>query len=139
MAGCQVEEAYCRYRADDLAGAERSAREAAAFLESRDLYELSLRNRAILMRVAAAHGETAKAIRVLRADLAKVESEGNKRLAFETALVLGEVELEAGRPGGRPRLVKLEQEARSREFLRIARLAREALDRKPVASATPHR
>jgi hypothetical protein len=139
MAGCQVEEAYCRYRADDLPGAERSAREAEAFLESRDLYELSLRARAVLMRVAAAHGEAAKAIRVLRADLAKVESEGNKRLAFETSLVLGDLELKAGRPGGRARLLRLEQEARSREFFRIARLAREALDQKPVAAAARHR
>jgi hypothetical protein len=43
-----------------------------------------------------------------------------------------------GRPEGRARLLKLEEEARSREFLRIARLAREALDQKPVASAPRH-
>jgi len=51
---------------------------------------------------------------------------GNRRLDFEVALALGEVELRAGRPEGRTRLLKLEQEAKSREFFRIARLAREA-------------
>jgi len=138
-ASCQVEEASCRYRAGDLARAEQSAREAAAFLDSKDYYELGLRNRAILMRVAASRGESAKAIRTLRADLTKAESEKNTRLAFEAALALGDVELKAGRAEGRTRLAKLEQDAKSREFFRIARLAREVLDRKPVASVTPRR
>jgi len=44
------------------------------------------------------------------------------------ALRLGEVELRAGRPEGRPRLLKLVQEAQSKEFFLDARLAREALD-----------
>jgi hypothetical protein len=138
-ARCQLEEARCSLRGNDLARAGRAAQDAAALLESRDDFEISLLTRSVLMRVAAAHGESARAIRVLRADLARVESEGNKRLAFETALVLGDVELGAGRQEGRSRLAKLEQEARSREFFRIARLAREAFDRKRVAPATPHR
>ena len=138
-ASCQVEEAYCRFRASDLAGAEQAAHEAASFLDSKDYYELALRNRGILMRAAAARGESVKALRVLRADLAKVESEKNTRLAFETALALGDVEIKAGRREGRVRLAKLEQEARAREFFRIARLAREVLDQKAVASAAPQR
>ena len=75
---------------------------------------------------------------MLRADLAEVESKHHKRLAFETALALGAAELRAGRLEGRMRLAKLEQEAKSREFFRISRLAREALDQEATASA-PHR
>ena len=136
-ASCQLEDARCSFRAGDLARAERGARETASFAESKEYYDLALGARTVLMRVVAARGESARAIRVLRADLAKVESEKNKRLAFETALALGEVELRAGRREGRARLAKLEQEARSREFFRIARLAREALDRTRLASALP--
>ena len=138
-ANCQVEEAYCRFRANDFTGADQVARRAATFLASKDYYELALRTRAVLMRVAATRGESPKAIRVLRADLAKIESEENRRLAFETALALGDVELKGGHPEGRTRLSKLEQDAKSREFFRIARLAREVLDQKPMAAATPQR
>ena len=54
--------------------------------------------------------------------------------ALNIALALGDAELRARRPEGRPRLLRLEQEASSREYFRIARLARELLDRKPQAS-----
>jgi len=138
-ASCTLEQARCSVRANDFPRAEREAREAAALLESVDLYELALKTRAVLMRVAAARGDSARSIRTLRADLVKVESQKNIRLAFETALALGEVELRAGRPEGRARLARLEKEAKSREFFRIARLAREALDQKAVASARPKR
>jgi len=84
----------------------------------------------------AARGETVKAIASLRSDLAKADSNGNKFTAFEVALALGEVELRAGCPEGRPRLLKLEQEAKSKEFFRIGRLAREALDARPDAGGT---
>ena len=138
-AACQLEEARCHFRASDLARAEAAAREASTFYESRDYYEFSLRTRTILMRVAAARGDSARAVRVLRAELAKVESDKNKRLAFETALALGDVELKAGRSEGRPRLAKLEQDAKSRDFFRIARLAREALEQKAAVSVAPPR
>ena len=138
-ATCELREAQCRLRASDLAGAERAARQAAAHFETAEDYEGVILSRAVLMRLAPTRSESAKAIRLLRADLAKLEAEGNKRLAFETTLALGDVELKAGRPEGRARLLKLEQEARSREFFRVARLAREALDRKPVAAVAPHR
>jgi len=128
---CLLEEARCRFRANDLPGAERAARDASEFFEPRDYYEQRLRTRGIMMRVTAARGESARAIRALQADLAEVESRHHKRLAFETALALGDVEVKAGRSPGRARLLKLEQEAKSREFLRIARLAREALDQQP--------
>lgn len=138
-ASCHLEEAQCSLRGSDFVRADRAARDAAAVLERKDDYELSLLTRSVLSRVAASRGDAAYAIGVLRADLMKTESEGNKRLAFETALALGEVEIKAGRRDGRARLAQLEQEAKSREFFRIARLAREALDRKPVATVTPHR
>jgi hypothetical protein len=40
----------------------------------------------------------------------------------------------SGIAAGRTRLARLEQEAKQREFFRIARLAREALDRNPAVS-----
>jgi hypothetical protein len=101
--------------------------------------ESALRARTILTRIAAARGESAKAIQKLRAELAGVESKHHTRMAFEVALALGDVELKAGRPEGRARLLKLEEEAKSREFFRIARLAREALTREPELRAHPKR
>lgn len=80
------------------------------------------------MRIRAERGETTQALTGLRALKTDVDAKpGNRRLDFEVALALGEVELGAGRPEGRTRLLKLEKEAKSREFFRIARLAREAL------------
>jgi hypothetical protein len=52
------------------------------------------------------------------------------------ALAPGEVEVRAGRLERRPRHLKLEQETKAKEFFRIARLAREALDGNSAA-ATP--
>ena len=48
----------------------------------------------------------------------------------------------SSRPGGperRARLLKLEHYAESREFFRITRLVREALDKKPEATASQKR
>jgi hypothetical protein len=134
---CRVLEARCRFRANDLTGAELAARDALTILEPVSL-ESALRARTILTRIAAARGESAKAVQKLRAELARVESKHHTRMAFEVALALGDVELKAGRPEGRARLLKLEEEAKSREFFRIARLAREALDRKPVVAGAQH-
>ena len=132
---CEFEEARCSFRARDLGRAERAARSAWAFFEHHDDYLRRVRSHAILLRVAAARGNSAWAVRMLRADRAEVEAKHHRRLAFEVALALGEAELDAGRREGRARLLKLEKDATSREFLRIARLAREALDRRPASSA----
>jgi tetratricopeptide (TPR) repeat protein len=134
---CQLEEARCSFRANDLARAERAARGAWAFFETRDDYEQRVRTHGLLMRVAAARGETAPAIRALRTDLAEVESKHHRRLVFEITLALGDAELRAGRVEGRTRLLKLEKEAKSRDFFRIARLAREALQQNPMAGTRP--
>jgi len=55
-------------------------------------------------------------------------SRGAKGLAFELALALRSIELEARLPKRRRRLLKLEQDAGSAQYDRVARLAREALD-----------
>src|SRR5262249_36880978 len=87
-----------------------------------------------LGRAMAANGKAARAVADLKARLAEIESRpGYKALAFEARLALGEAELMSGIPAGRTRLVRLEQDAKQRESFRIARLAREALDRKPSA------
>jgi hypothetical protein len=117
-------EATCKYRLGDSAGAEKAAREA---LSKTDVFARRVKNTALLMRIRGARGETTQALSGLRALMTDVDAKpGNRRLAFEVALALGEVELRAGRPEGRSRLLRLEQEAKSREFFRIARLAREA-------------
>jgi hypothetical protein len=128
--------AKCRLAAGDLDGAERAALERRTVAQRWEFYEGRVLANTDLMRVRAARGQTPQAIASLRSDMAEVESKVGKQVAFEVALALGEVELRAGRPEGRNRLVKLEQEAKSREFFRIARLAREALERKPSAAAS---
>ena len=124
--------AHCRYLAGDIDGAERAAIEGRAVAHRLEWYNYRVLANAYLMRARAARGESAQAIASLRADLAEAEGK-EKQMAFEVALALGEVERRAGRPEGRPRLLKLEQEAKSKGFFRIARLAREALNGKPAA------
>lgn len=124
--------AYCRYLAGDLEGAEEAALAARAKAQSSGYYWGRVFANAYVMRVRAARGETNKAIASLRADLADAERRKEKALAFMVAFALGEVELRAGRPEGRARLLRLEQEAKSKEFFLDARLVREALDAKPV-------
>ena len=123
-----VNEAQCRYLSLDFAGAEKAARQALADAPPGDLVSRAISN-IELARAMAARGENGKAISALNGNLAEVESRHYTQLAFEAALALGEAELAAGFAGGRARLVRLEQEARTKEFFRIARLAREALDR----------
>jgi hypothetical protein len=78
-------------------------------------------------RAEAQLGRTSTAIIQLRRTLADAEQRLWGLVALEAKLALGEVELQGGRAEGRARLAKLEQEAWSKGFLRIARLAREAL------------
>jgi hypothetical protein len=128
-------EAGCKYQSGDLAAAEKAAQEA---LSKTDVFARRVKNTALLMRIRAARGETTQALTGLRSLMADVDAKpGNRRLDFEVALALGEVELKAGRPEGRTRLLKLEQEAKSREFFRIARLAREALSKAHAAALAP--
>ena len=133
--GMGIALAKCRFATGDFDGAERAALEARTAAERLDSPLSRAVANAYLMRVRAVRGETVKAIANLRADLAEAEKKQARALGFELALVLGEVELQAGRPEARPRLLKLEQEAKSREFFRVARLAREALDGKSAAAS----
>ena len=127
-----VQIARCRYLADDMGGAESAAVAAQKEAELSELYEQRILSNVYLMRARAGRGETSKAIARLRIDLAETERRKTKALSFEVALALGDVELRSGRREGRARLLALEQEAKSKEFFRIARLAREALDQHPA-------
>ena len=112
----------------DFSAAERVARGALAAMGSEfiDRVPASIE----VARAMAANGQRAKAIADLRRILGELEANGSYRLfAFQAALALGEAELAAGMPAGKARLHRLEEEAKSRECFRIARLAREALDR----------
>jgi tRNA A-37 threonylcarbamoyl transferase component Bud32 len=134
--GTNLTLAKCRYAAGDLKGAESAAVAAQAEAQQKGEYSGGVRARSYILRIRAARGETAKAIAGLRAELAEAERKKAFDLAFDVALELGEVELRAGHAEGRARLVKLEQEARSKQLLLVARLAREALDRKPPAATS---
>jgi eukaryotic-like serine/threonine-protein kinase len=133
--GAAGELAKCRYLAGDLDGAERAAVAARSDAQQRDRYSDRIVANTYVMRVRAARGEADKAMASLQADLADAERRKAKTVAFTVALALGEVELRAGRPEGRPRLVKLEQEAKSKEFSNIASRAREVLDGKASAAS----
>jgi len=125
--------AICRYLAGDLEGAEHAGADASAEARRCGWYFERVLADAYLMRARAARGEAEKARTSLRAELAEAERRRARGMAFEVALALGEVELRAGRPEGSRRLLKLEQEATSRQHFRLARLAREAFDGKPAA------
>jgi hypothetical protein len=127
-------EARCKYLSKDFAGAERAAAHALAEAPPGDFW-WHVRGSIELARAMAGSGRTTQAISRLKLNLAELETRHYKWLAFEAALALGEVELLVGRSEGRRRLLKLEQEAKAREFFRIARLAHEALDMKPAAPA----
>ena len=123
-----LEEARCRYMLRDFSAAERAARSslAASGPDFLDRLPASIE----VARAMAANGQRAKAISDLRSTLGEIEANRFYRLfEFEAALALGEAELAAGMPAGKARLLRLEGEARGREYFRIARLAREALDR----------
>ena len=122
--------ARCSYMLRDFSGAERAARSALA-AAGPDFLDRVLPSIEVA-RAMAANGQRAKAISDLRRTLAEIEANRFYRFfAFEAALALGEAELAADIPAGKARLERLEREARSREYFRIARLAREALDRRP--------
>ena len=122
-------EAECKYRAKDLPGAEAAVRRALAIaLADPDNFLDRLGSSIVLARILAASGQTPSAIADLRAALAEIRSRHTyKRLEFEASLALGEAELRAGIAAGRPRLIRLEREAKGKEFFRTARLAKEAL------------
>ena len=136
--GRNLKLAKCRYLAGDLDGAGKAALEERTDARRWERYEEGVLANTYFMRVRSARGEAVQAIASLRADLAEAESKHAKALAFEVALALGEVELGAGRPEGRSRLLKLEQEAKSKEFVRVARLAREALQRNGAPPPRAH-
>jgi serine/threonine protein kinase/tetratricopeptide (TPR) repeat protein len=126
-----LSQAKCKRLANDFAGAERDAREGVSIADRRHYSPVGrLYTSLQLMQAQASQGKNLrKTISTLRAELAALESKHAKRLAFEVALVLGGVELQVGRPEGRPRLLKLEQDANALEYFRVARLAHHALER----------
>ena len=122
-------EARCKYLSKDASGAEAVARRALTD-SAREWFMGRVDVEIEIARAMALRGQTVKAIPELKRILADIESRRfYRKLAFDAALALGEAELGAGLPSGRSRLVRLEQEARSRECFLIARQAREALDR----------
>jgi tRNA A-37 threonylcarbamoyl transferase component Bud32 len=122
-------EAQCRYLSRDFSGAETAARRALESVPTGDFVWHAMVVTEV-DRAMAGRGQTARAISELKKKLGEIEvKQSYQLLAFEVALALGEAELAAGVAAGRPRLLRLEQEAKAKESFRVARRAREALDR----------
>ena len=117
----------CRVAMGDAAGALSALTQAS---EVSKFPPYVARRDVLHARAEAQQGRRPAAITQLKRTLAEAEHRLWGVVALEARLALGEVELQAGRAQGRRRLAKLDEEARSRGFLRIARLAREALDSK---------
>ena len=79
-------------------------------------------------RVEVAEGRQTAALARLRRTLKVTEEKRWALQRLETELALGETELRVTRERGRARLAALQTEASRMGFLRIARLAREAVD-----------
>lgn len=129
-------EGGCLLGREDLQGAERAAREGLAAAALAGRFSERVANATTLALVQSGRGD-GRAVHALRALLA--EAEPSRYLyVLETRLGLGRAELDLGRLDGRKRLEALEAEARSKGFVRIARLAREELDRRPFAHRGPN-
>jgi eukaryotic-like serine/threonine-protein kinase len=127
-------EGSCFLQIGSLERAEKVGREGLAAAErTGDLWS-RLMNAAILARATAARGDSKASIATLREMVSEAELAAYLP-GLEMRLALGEVQHRAGRPEGHAQLMTLEQDARSRGFLRIARLATEALTAKPTAPA----
>jgi hypothetical protein len=126
--------AGCRLLVGDSQGAADAARRARSGALTQETYAPRALAEGYFLRAQAARGQSTQAITGLRAQLVEAQKRDAKAMSFEIALALGDVELRSGRSEGRLRLAKLEEEARSKEFFRIARLAREALDQKGAPS-----
>jgi tetratricopeptide (TPR) repeat protein/TolB-like protein len=74
-------------------------------------------------RVLAAQGQPGEAIPILQAAVRDARKAGFLPIELEARLVLGKVEISAGREAGRRRLAELKGEARGRGFELIARKA----------------
>ena len=80
-------------------------------------------------RIRAVAGKPDMAIRDAETRLAQYEKAACEECQFSTRLALGEIEISTGRSAaGRARLTSLENDARSKRFLLIARRAKELLN-----------
>ena len=121
---------YCLLLVGDYAGAERVAAEGVAASERGGRFYWRLMNAANLAKARAGLGHVEEGIKSLKGLVAEAQSRHGRTTAFEMSLALGLVEHRAGRREGTARLLRLEQQARSTGWFRIARMAREALAEK---------
>jgi tetratricopeptide (TPR) repeat protein len=126
-----LKQAQCELAAHDFAAAEADASRAlekqrGSFFYFRDSAE------AVRAQASAAQGKRGEAARALQEKLKEAASRGWRLAGMEVTLGLGRIELASGR--GSARLRRLEQDARNRGMLRMARLAHESLDGKALAS-----
>jgi serine/threonine protein kinase/tetratricopeptide (TPR) repeat protein/TolB-like protein len=84
-------------------------------------------------RVQAALGEDTEAMHMLSDALAEAKKAGLVPLEFEARLALGKVEMKSRHSAGRTRLASLEQDARGKGFLLIAREAAAARKQKTTS------
>jgi len=109
----------------DLEGAEEAAEGARELGASSENPHVRLSVALATAEVGAARGRGREARRRLEAAVAEAERLGLVAAGLQLRLALGELELDAGLPGARPRLEELARDAKARGFERIAAEARE--------------
>jgi len=130
--GAALEQARCHLRTHDFAAAKTDIAKATEDLKGGGDFDFTSYAEAVRAQARAALGERAEAAHDLKERLRGAESRGWRLAGMELTLALGRIELASGR--GSARLRRLEQDARNRGMLRIARLAHESLDGKALAS-----
>jgi len=112
-----------------IGDAEAAAVNAVALAERTSDRSTHLLETLAAAEVNARIGKEPAATKALQSVLSKSVQDGYKEFEFEARLDLGRLELRSSRASGRQRLEKLEEDARRKDFLLIARKAREELDR----------
>jgi tetratricopeptide (TPR) repeat protein len=119
-------QARCLLQKGDVPAARRVAEQGWAAATSSGAFTWRIFNGLALARADAAEGRFSEALSRIRSLLAEASAHGHLVASLESRLALGEVEAAAGASGASVTLKALEDDAREKGFLRLARLAHEA-------------
>jgi serine/threonine protein kinase len=119
-------QARCLLQKGDIPAARRVAELGLAAATASGFFTWRIFNGLALARADAADKKFPEAEKRIRPLIAEAREHGHVLALFESRLALGDVEVLARSPSASATLKELEDEAREKGFLRIARLAREA-------------
>jgi hypothetical protein len=118
--------ARCQLGAGDIAGAEASLSKVAIDPNNPQLRRTS--DQVLTARLLSLKGEVEQAMRMLRRTAETARDREWGMVALEAELAIGQLELRTTPKDGRARLKRLEESARTKGFLRVSHLARQAID-----------